>query len=141
MPTRQPAPCFSSTIRAFAEAASRPGARRGRWNSTDPLGTVGRRARSLGNTVKMKKWMVLATLSMSMFIIVIDTTIMNVSISALIEDLDTTVGGIQAAIALYALVMASFMLIGGKFVAAACGRWHKSGTRRGWYGGKRTLSH
>jgi hypothetical protein len=45
----------------------------------------------------MKKWMVLATLSMSMFIIVIDTTIMNVSISALIEDLDTTVGGIQAA--------------------------------------------
>jgi MFS family permease len=62
----------------------------------------------------MKKWMVLVTLSMSMFIIVIDTTIMNVSISALIEDLDTTVGGIQAAIALYALVMASFMLIGGK---------------------------
>lgn len=62
----------------------------------------------------MKKWMVLITLSMSMFIIVIDTTIMNVSISALIEDLGTTVGGIQAAIALYALVMASFMLIGGK---------------------------
>ena len=62
----------------------------------------------------MKKWMVLITLSMSMFIIVIDTTIMNVSISALIEDLDTSVGGIQAAIALYALVMASFMLIGGK---------------------------
>ena len=62
----------------------------------------------------MKKWMVLITLSMSMFIIVIDTTIMNVSISALIEDLDTSVGGIQAAIALYALVMASFMMIGGK---------------------------
>ena len=62
----------------------------------------------------MKKWMVLITLSMSMFIIVVDTTIMNVSISALIEDLDTSVGGIQAAIALYALVMASFMLIGGK---------------------------
>lgn len=62
----------------------------------------------------MKKWMVLVTLSMSMFIIVIDTTIMNVSISALIEDLDTTVGGVQAAIALYALVMAAFMLIGGK---------------------------
>lgn len=44
----------------------------------------------------MKKWMVLITLSMSMFIIVVDTTIMNVSISALIEDLDTSVGGIQA---------------------------------------------
>lgn len=50
----------------------------------------------------------------SMFIIVIDTTIMNVSISALVVDLNTTVGGIQAAISLYALVMASFMLIGGK---------------------------
>ncbi len=37
----------------------------------------------------MKKWMVLITLSMSMFIIVVDTTIMNVSISALIEGLDT----------------------------------------------------
>jgi len=33
----------------------------------------------------MKKWMVLIILSMSMFIIVIDTTIMNVSISALVE--------------------------------------------------------
>lgn len=64
--------------------------------------------------MRMKKWLVLLTLSMSMFIIVIDTTIMNVSISALIEDLGTTVVGIQAAIALYALVMAAFMLIGGK---------------------------
>jgi len=62
----------------------------------------------------MKKWSVLITLSMAMFIIVIDTTIMNVSISALIEDLDTTVSGIQGAISIYALVMASFILIGGK---------------------------
>jgi MFS family permease len=59
----------------------------------------------------MKKWMVLITLSMSMFIIVVDTTTMNVSISALIEGLDTSVGGIQAAIALYALAMATFMLL------------------------------
>jgi len=48
-----------------------------------------------------------------MFIIVIDTTIMNVSIVALVEDLDTTVQGIQAAISLYALVMAAFMLPAG----------------------------
>ncbi|NJN54559.1 MAG: MFS transporter [Anaerolineae bacterium] len=53
-------------------------------------------------------------MAMSMFIIVIDTTIMNVSISALVTDLNTTVSGIQSAIALYALVMASFILIGGK---------------------------
>ena len=53
-------------------------------------------------------------MSLSMFIIVIDTTIMNVSIAALVEDLDTTVQGIQAAISLYALVMAAFMLPAGK---------------------------
>lgn len=62
----------------------------------------------------MKKWSALIVLSMAMFIIVIDTTIMNVSISALVQDLDTTVGGVQAAISIYALVMAAFMLIGGK---------------------------
>ena len=62
----------------------------------------------------MKKWTLLSLLSAAMFIIVIDTTIMNVSISALVEDLNTTVGGIQSAISIYALVMASFMLIGGK---------------------------
>lgn len=62
----------------------------------------------------MKKWGALVTLSLAMFIIVIDTTIMNVSISALVEDLNTTVSGVQAAISIYALVMAAFILIGAK---------------------------
>lgn len=62
----------------------------------------------------MKKWAALSLLSAAMFIIVIDTTIMNVSISALVKDLNTTVGGVQSAISIYALVMASFILIGGK---------------------------
>lgn len=62
----------------------------------------------------MKKWGALITLSLSMFIIVIDTTIMNVSISALVEDLNTTVSGVQSAISIYALVMASSILIGAK---------------------------
>ena len=62
----------------------------------------------------MKQWGALITVSLAMFIIVIDTTIMNVSISALVEDLNTTVSGIQAAISIYALVMAAFILIGGK---------------------------
>ena len=56
----------------------------------------------------------LVILSAAMFIYVIDTTIMNVSISALVEDLGTTVGGVQAAITLYTLTMAAFMLTGGK---------------------------
>src|SRR5262249_45604988 len=46
--------------------------------------------------------------------VVLDNTIMNVSISALVEDLNTTVSGVQAAIALNALMMAAFVLMGGK---------------------------
>ncbi len=58
--------------------------------------------------------MVLAILAAAMFVYVIDTTLMNVSISALVEDLDTTVGSVQGAITLYTLTMAAFMLTGGK---------------------------
>lgn len=62
----------------------------------------------------MKKWGALLVLSLSMFIIVIDTTIMNVSISALAQDLNTTIEGVQSAISLYALTMAALMLTSGK---------------------------
>lgn len=57
---------------------------------------------------------VIAVLSAAMFIYVIDTTIMNVSISALVDDLGTTVGAVQAAITIYTLTMAAFMVTGGK---------------------------
>ncbi len=53
-------------------------------------------------------------LSMAMFVLVVDTSLMNVSISAVVDDLDTTVSGVQSAIALEALVSAAFILIGGK---------------------------
>jgi MFS family permease len=53
-------------------------------------------------------------LSMAMFVLVVDTSLMNVSISAVVEDLDTTVSGVQSAIALEALVSAAFILISGK---------------------------
>ncbi|WP_430333455.1 MFS transporter [Rhodococcus sp. ACT016] len=57
----------------------------------------------------------LATLlAMAMFVLVVDTSLMNVSISAVVRDLDTTVSGVQAAIALEALVSAAFILIGSK---------------------------
>ncbi|MCB0193487.1 MAG: MFS transporter [Anaerolineae bacterium] len=62
----------------------------------------------------MKQWSALITLSLAFFIIVIDTTIMNVSISVLVIDLNTTVTGVQSAISIYAMVMASLMLIGGR---------------------------
>ena len=49
-----------------------------------------------------------------MFVLVVDTSLMNVSISAVVNDLDTTVSGVQSAIALEALVSAAFILIGSK---------------------------
>lgn len=57
---------------------------------------------------------VLFALSLAQFIMTVDTTIMNVSVPTLVTDLNTTVTAVQAAITLYALVMASLMLVGGK---------------------------
>ena len=51
---------------------------------------------------------------MAMFVLVVDTSLMNVSIAKVVEDLDTTVSGVQSAIALEALVSAAFILIGSK---------------------------
>ena len=53
-------------------------------------------------------------LAAAMFVLVVDTSLMNVSISAVVRDLGTTVSGVQSAIALEALVSAAFILIGGK---------------------------
>jgi EmrB/QacA subfamily drug resistance transporter len=50
----------------------------------------------------------------AMFVLVVDTSVMNVSISAVVHDLHTTVSGVQSAIALEALVSAAFILIGSK---------------------------
>jgi MFS family permease len=55
-----------------------------------------------------------AVMALGTFVVVLDNTIMNVSISALVTDLQTTVSGVQAAIALNALMMAAFVLMGGK---------------------------
>lgn len=70
--------------------------------------------RSGGDASGGFRWGVLTVICLAVFIMVIDTTIMNVSITALVSDLNTDVPTIQAIIAIYALVMASFMLIGGK---------------------------
>jgi MFS family permease len=53
-------------------------------------------------------------LAMAMFVLVVDTSFMNVSISAVVRDLGTTASGVQSAIALEALVSAAFILIGSK---------------------------
>jgi MFS family permease len=45
---------------------------------------------------------------------VLDSSVMNVSISQIVADLDTTIQGVQLAITAYTLVMAAFMLAGAK---------------------------
>lgn len=45
---------------------------------------------------------------------ILDSTVMNVSISTVATDLGTTISGMQAAITFYALTMAALMLTGGK---------------------------
>lgn len=62
----------------------------------------------------MAKWGVLGVLAAAQFLMVLDQAVMNVAISQLVADFDTTVTTIQAVIAFYALVMASLMLTGGK---------------------------
>ncbi|WP_370415694.1 MFS transporter [Streptomyces fradiae] len=62
----------------------------------------------------MRQWRALIVLGTAQFLMVLDTSVMNVSISQLVEDFDTEVTAIQAVITLYALVMAAFMIIGGR---------------------------
>mgnify|MGYP000904810836 CR=1 FL=1 len=53
-------------------------------------------------------------LAMAMFVLVVDTSLMNVSIAAVVQSLGTTVSGVQSAIALEALISAAFILINSK---------------------------
>jgi EmrB/QacA subfamily drug resistance transporter len=62
----------------------------------------------------MKKWLPLVVLSLAQFLMVLDQAVMNVAISQLVEDFDTSVTTIQGVITLYALVMATLMITGGK---------------------------
>jgi MFS family permease len=57
---------------------------------------------------------VLLTLASGQFLMTLDSSVMNVSIAQVAEDLGTTVTGIQTAITLYTLVMATLMITGGK---------------------------
>ncbi len=72
------------------------------------------RTNSSGTNLEGSQRLLALLLAMAMFVLVVDTSLMNVSISAVVRDLDTTVSGVQAAIALEALVSAAFILIGGK---------------------------
>jgi EmrB/QacA subfamily drug resistance transporter len=62
----------------------------------------------------VRKWLPIMILGSAQFVMVLDSSVMNVSISQIAEDLDTTITGVQLAITAYTLVMAAFMLVGAK---------------------------
>lgn len=59
-------------------------------------------------------WMPLIIVSLAVFIVTLDTTFMNVAISQLVIDLNTSVTTIQAIISFYTLITASLMLVGSR---------------------------
>jgi EmrB/QacA subfamily drug resistance transporter len=79
--------------------------------SGGPSGATGQKAAST----------VLLTLCTAQFLMALDSSVMNVSIATVADDLDTTITGIQTAIVLYTLVMAMLMVTGGK-VGSIIGR-------------------
>jgi MFS family permease len=74
-----------------------------------------------GNAARDRTTTVLITLASGQFLMTLDTSVMNVAIATVAEDVGTDVTGIQTAITLYTLVMATLMITGGK-VGALIGR-------------------
>src|SRR3954465_7641115 len=64
---------------------------------------------------------VLLTLASAQFLMTLDTSVMNVSIATVAEDVNTTITGIQGAITMYTLAMAALMITGAK-IGAIIGR-------------------
>jgi EmrB/QacA subfamily drug resistance transporter len=78
-------------------------------------------ATSGGSRAQAGATVVLVTLAAGQFLMTLDTSVMNVAIATVAEDVGTDVTGIQTAITLYTLVMATLMITGGK-VGALIGR-------------------
>ena len=125
---------WSGTISARGALAG------GLWVRICVRAVLGRRGRAAGNAVageldhrprvppgggrcspgvtavdsRVRRWLPLIILAAAQFVMVLDSSVMNVSISQIVADLDTTVTGVQGAITMYTLVMAAFMLVGAK---------------------------
>ena len=74
-----------------------------------------------GSGAQAAAGLVLVTLAAGQFLMTLDTSVMNVAIATVAEDVGTDVTGIQTAITLYTLVMATLMITGGK-IGALIGR-------------------
>jgi EmrB/QacA subfamily drug resistance transporter len=69
---------------------------------------------SQGDSTRSGLGLPIAIFASAQFVMVLDSSVMNVSISQIVADLDTTIQGVQLAITAYTLVMAALMLAGAK---------------------------
>lgn len=69
---------------------------------------------STQSTTRTGAGLILAVLASGQFVMTLDSSVMNVSMAVVAKDLGTTISGIQTAITLYTLVMATLMITGGK---------------------------
>ncbi|HRH32344.1 MAG TPA: MFS transporter, partial [bacterium] len=62
----------------------------------------------------VRKWGILVVLSLALAIIILDTTILNVALSSIIQDLDTDIQSLQWVITAYSLTLAALTITGGR---------------------------
>lgn len=62
----------------------------------------------------IRKWLPLIILSMALMIIIVDTTVLNVSLKVIAQDLKTDLQGLQWVITAYALTLAALTITGGR---------------------------
>ena len=105
-------PEAQSAAALIAQAATRRASR----FTAGSLGSSARQPpfRGCGSSRAMRRWLPLIILGAAQFVMVLDSSVMNVSISQIVADLNTTITGVQSAITAYTLVMAAFMLVGAK---------------------------
>ncbi|WP_405308162.1 MFS transporter [Methanobrevibacter sp.] len=68
----------------------------------------------MNKTIKEHSWVPLIIVALASFIIALDATFMNVSISQVVADLNTDVSTIQMIMSFYTLITAAFMLLSAK---------------------------
>ena len=68
----------------------------------------------MSETVKETSWIPLIVIAMASFIVALDATFMNVSISQVVVDLNTDISAIQMTMSFYTLITAAFMLLSAK---------------------------
>ena len=68
----------------------------------------------MNETIKEHSWIPLIVVALASFIIALDATFMNVSISQVVVDLNTDVSTIQSTMSFYTLITAAFMLLSAK---------------------------